>query len=114
MQKVIKEEEAERKRILGQVYLLILGWGAEQEQNIASTKTKVVQESKSVSIGAVSIPHGKYLTVAQVAEICGVKERTVSMWLKKGLLKALELPGLGKIVEEKDVEKYLEERQNLS
>jgi hypothetical protein len=36
------------------------------------------------------------------------------MWLKNGLLKGLELPGLGKIVGEKDLKKHLKERQKRS
>ena len=114
LRKVAEEEEAERKRILARVYSMILGWETERGQSNASIQSKVVQEPKSAPAGAVSIPKGKYLTVSQVAEICGVQGRTVTMWLKKGLLKGLELPGLGKIVEEKDLEKHLEERQNRS
>ena len=49
-----------------------------------------------------------------VAEICGVKEQTVSAWLKKGILYGLDLLGLGQIVEEKDLEQYLIEKQNRS
>lgn len=81
--------------ILGQVYSLILSWRDEREKRSPSIKASVVQETKSVSNGAVTIPHGKYLTITQVAEICTVKERTVSAWLKKGLLKGLDLPRLG-------------------
>ena len=36
------------------------------------------------------------------------------MWLKKGSLIGLELPGLGTIVEEKELEKYLGEKQNTT
>jgi hypothetical protein len=114
LRKVAEEEEAERKRILARVYSMILSWETEREQSSASIKSKVVEEPKSAPTGAVSIPQGKYLTVSQVAKICGVQDRTVSMWLNKGLLKGLELPGLGKIVAEKDLEKHLEERQNRS
>jgi hypothetical protein len=49
-----------------------------------------------------------------VAEICGVKKRTVSEWLKNGLLNGLDLPGLGQIIEERDLEQYLKEKGNQS
>ena len=110
LEKVIKTEEAERKRVLGQVYSLILGWGEQQKQNSASVKTQVVQETKPVLSGAIPISHGNYHTIAQVAKICGVGEKTVSMWFTKGILKGLNLPGLGQIIEEKDLEKYLAEK----
>ena len=112
MKKVIKAEESERRKILGQVYSLILSWGVEREKSSDTIRAKVIQETKSVSRSAASIPNGKYLTVTQVAEICGVKEKMVSAWVKKGLLQGLDLPGLGQIVEEKDLEKYLAEKRN--
>ncbi len=114
LERVVKAEESERRKILAQVYSLILSWGVEREKSSDSIKTKVIQETKSVSRSAASIPNGKYLTVTQVAETCGVNEKTVSAWIKKGLLKGIDLPGLGQIVEEKDLEKYLAEKQSRS
>lgn len=55
---------------------LILSWRDEREKGSPSIKASVVQETKSVSNGAVIIPHSKYLTSTKVAEICAVKERT--------------------------------------
>lgn len=90
--------------------MLILSWGEEQKKGSITVKTETVQETGPVSTSAVFIPRGKYFTIAQVAEIGNVKERTVSTWLKKGLLKGLDLPKLGQIVKEKDLEKYLKEK----
>ena len=74
LEKVIAAEAAERRRILAQVFSLILSWGDERKKGSHSIKTSTAQETKSVPGGAVSIPHGKYLTITQVAEICGVKK----------------------------------------
>jgi predicted site-specific integrase-resolvase len=41
--------------------------------------------------------------MVKYSEICGVKKKTVSVWLKIGLLKGFDLPSLGQIVEEKDL-----------
>jgi hypothetical protein len=82
LEKVTQAEAVERKRILGEVYSLILSWRDEREKG-SSSKASVVQETKSISNGAVTIPHGKYLTIAQVAEICAVKERTISRGWRK-------------------------------
>ncbi len=114
LEKIVQAEAAERRRILGQVYALILSWRNEREKGTASINAKVSQEAKSVSNGAIAIPQGKYLTIAQVAEICAVKETTISAWLEKRLLKGLDLPGLGQIVEEKELKKYLKEKRNTS
>jgi hypothetical protein len=114
LEEVIIAEAAERRKILVKAYSLILSWGDEREKGGPSIKTSSVQETKSVSSHAFTIPNGKYLTIAQVAEICGMREKSVSAWLKKGLLKSLDLPGLGQIVEEKDLEKYLANNRNRS
>lgn len=84
LDRVIKAEESERRKILGQVYSLILSWGVEQGKSSASIKTKAIQETKSESLSAAS------------------------------LLNGIDLPGLGQIVEEKDLEKFLAEKQNRS
>jgi len=70
LQKVAKEEEAERKRILGQVYSMILSGRANREQSSASIQPEIVQETKSVPRAAVSIPLGKYLTMAHIVLPC--------------------------------------------
>jgi len=114
LKKVIEAETAERGRILAQVYSLILSWGDERKKDSDSIKSSAVQETKSVPSGAVTIPDGKYLTITQVAEIYGVKKRTVSAWLKEGRLSGLNLPGLGQIIEEKELEQYLKEKGNQS
>ena len=108
--KVIETEEAERKRILGQAYSMILSWGKQREQSSSSIKKSITKKSVSVPRSAVTIPRGKYHTIAQVADICGVKENIVNSWLKKGLLKSLDLPKLGKLIEEKELAKYLAEK----
>ncbi len=114
LKKVMEAESAERGRILAQVYSLILSWRDERKKGSDSIETSAVQEAKSVPNNAVNIPDGKYLTITQVAEICGVKKRTVSVWLKEGRLNGLDLPGLGQIVEEKELEQYLKEKRNRS
>lgn len=112
LEKIIQAEAAERGRILGQVYSLILSWRDERKKGSDSSNANAAQKTKSVSNIAVAIPSGKYLTIAQVAEFCAVKEKTISTWLEQGLLKCFDLPGLGKIVEEKELEKHLIEKRN--
>lgn len=107
LEKVVQAETTERRKILGQVYSLILSWSEERKKGNASVDTTKDQEAKPVANRAISIPDGKYLTIAQVAEICAVKEKTVSGWLSQSLLKGLELPGLGQIIEERALEQYL-------
>lgn len=73
--KVIKAEEAERRSILGQVYSFILSWRYERKKGEPAVNIGQAQKPNSVSNSAVAIARGKYLTIAQVADICGVKKR---------------------------------------
>jgi hypothetical protein len=114
LEMVVKAETAERRRILEQVYSLIMSSGNERKSSNAVVNNDQVQKPNSLPDNAFAIPRGKYLTIAQVTETCGVNKRTVTTWLKKGLLKSLDLPGLGQIVEEKDLGRYLAESQNRS
>ena len=42
LERVIKAEEFERRKILGQVYSLILSWGVEREKSSDSIRAKVI------------------------------------------------------------------------
>jgi hypothetical protein len=114
LENIVQAEAAERRRVLGKVYSLILSWNEERKKKKAPVEAMEIQESKPETPKAISIPDGKYLTPAQVAEICAVREKTVSGWLSKGLLKGLELPGLGQIIEEKALEEYLAKNRKQS
>lgn len=56
-----------------------------------------------------TIPAGKYYTIAQIAEMQDVIGRTVQQWIDKGWLSALQIPGLGYIVNEDDLKKFLDQ-----
>jgi hypothetical protein len=55
----------------------------------------------------VKIPEGKYYTVAQIAEMEQVIIRTVHQWIEKEWLPALQIPGLGYIIEERALADFL-------
>lgn len=54
------------------------------------------------------IPAGKYFTIAQIAEMQNVIIRTVHQWIEKEWLIALQIPGLGYIINEDDLKKFLD------
>lgn len=95
LKEIIAKENEERKRILGQVYSLILSWRRERKAKEGFITPEIKREPKPPINDGILIPQGKYYTIAQVAEICGVTVRTVTVWLKKGKLHGVDLPEMG-------------------
>jgi excisionase family DNA binding protein len=52
------------------------------------------------------IPEGAYLTKTQAAQLRGVTERTIQQWIDKGWLTAIQIPGLGYLINEKDLQAF--------
>ena len=55
---------------------------------------------------AIHIPEGHYLTKAQIAKARGVIQQTVQQWIDKGWLPSIQIPGLGHIVNLRDLENF--------
>jgi hypothetical protein len=114
LKEIIAKENEECSRILGKVYSLILSWRRERKAKEGLITPETRQEPKPPVNDGISIPQGKYYTIAHVAEVCGVTVRTVTVWLKKGKLHGVDLPGMGKIIEEKELTQFIKEnRQQL-
>ncbi len=54
----------------------------------------------------VNIPEGRYLTLAQVAQRRGVYPQTALYWVTRGWLPGIRIPGLGYIVDERDLKAF--------
>lgn len=52
------------------------------------------------------IPEGDYLTVSQVAVLRDVIRPTVHQWLKKGWLPSIQVPGVGHLINVRDLEGF--------
>lgn len=114
LKEIIAKENEERGRILGEVYSLILSWRRERKAKEVLITPDIKQEPKPPANNGISIPQGKYYTISQVAEMCGVTGRTVTAWVKKGKLHGIDLPGMGLIVDNKELERFMkEDRQQL-
>ncbi len=56
---------------------------------------------------AVKVPEARYLTLAQVAQRRGVYPQTVLYWVNHNWLRSIRLPGLGYIVDERDLATFV-------
>ena len=114
LKEIIAKENEERSRILGKVYSLILSWRRERKAKETLITPEIKLDPKTPTNNGISIPQGKYYTIAQVAEMCGVTARTVTTWVKKEKLHGIDLPGMGLIVEDKELARFMKEnRQQL-
>lgn len=62
------------------------------------------------NVDATHIPDGWYLSLANIADRYGVKNRTVQQWIDKGWLRSIEIPSLGRVVNVKDLERFVPPR----
>lgn len=65
------------------------------------------------SIHPTFIPRGKYFTVHQAAQVCNATSKQIRAWIRKGKLEALNLPGLGMIIEAGKLNEFLHKIRSI-
>jgi hypothetical protein len=69
-------------------------------------------ENRELKVLPTSIPRGNYFTVYQAAQICHATSKQIRAWIRKGKLEALNLPGLGIIIDAKKLNEFLYKRNS--
>ena len=64
-------------------------------------------------ITPISLPKGEYFTIPQMAEICNVSIQRIKKWIQKGDIEAIDLPGMGQIVEMEKFTQFLNQHKPL-
>ena len=62
-------------------------------------------------ITPISLQKGEYFTSLQIAEICNVSMQRIKKWIQKGDIEAIDLPGMGQIVEMEKFTQFLNQRR---
>lgn len=75
-----------------------------------SAESKPTKPQVSANTHATHIPEGWYLSLIQVADRYGVKPRTVQQWIEKGALSSIEITGLGRVIDSKQLEGFIPPR----
>jgi hypothetical protein len=70
-----------------------------------------VAAKKMWVITRTTLPKGSYFTVSQAAQACDATSKQVRAWIRRGKLKAIELPGLGLIIEVGKLNEFLYKRE---
>jgi hypothetical protein len=63
-----------------------------------------------LNILPISIPRGNYFTVHQAAQISNTTSKQIRAWVRKGKLEALDLPGLGLIIEAEKLHQFIHKK----
>ncbi|MBI3165252.1 MAG: helix-turn-helix domain-containing protein [Chloroflexi bacterium] len=101
------KEDAEES--LRQVYRLIATYGRKVREG---KKNGRLLEATKPSILPIFIPRGSYFTIYQAAQICNVTSKQIRAWIRKGTLEALDLPGLGIIIEAEELNEFRSQRNS--
>ena len=101
------KEDAEQA--ISKVYQLIAAYGRKVREGKKSDK---LIEATKPYILPFFIPRGNYFTVHQAAQICHATSKQIRAWIRKGKLEALDLTGLGIIIEAKKLNEFLWQRNS--
>jgi len=107
LKQIASDEQREAREALGRVYALLTGYGSKRREMMEDGKR---EESLKKRIIPTTIPKGKYFTIPQAVEICNVTVRQIKKWIGTRDLEAVDLPGLGNIIEAGKLNKFLNKR----
>lgn len=104
-------DKEDAKQALNKVYRLIADYGRKVRERKGTTEQI---ENKEPKVIPTSIPRGNYFTVYQAAQVCHATSKQIRAWIRKGNLEALNLPGLGVIIEAGTLNEFLDRRNSES
>jgi len=109
-------DKEDAKQALNMVYRLIADYGRKvRERKVQEKKGTTEQiESREPKVISTSIPHGNYFTVYQAAQVCHATSKQIRAWIRKGKLKAIDLPGLGILIETGKLNEFIDHRNSES
>lgn len=104
-------DKEDAKQALNKVFRLIAAYGKKVRERKGDRELIKNRESK---VMPTSIPRGNYFTVYQTAQVCQVTSKQIRAWIRKGKLEALDLPGLGIIIEAGKLNVFFDRRNSAS
>ena len=110
LKQIAGDEQREAREALGRVYALLTGYGNKRREMREEGKE---EEPPKKRIIPTTIPKGRYFTIPQAAEVCNVTVRQIKKRIGTCDLEAIDLPGLGNIIEAGKLNKFLSKKQVL-
>jgi len=109
LKRISLHDKEDAKQALSKVYQLIAAYGKRVREGKNSDK---LIETTKPNILPIFIPRGNYFTVHQAAQICHATSKQIRAWIRKGKLEALDLTGLGIIIEAEKLNEFLYQRNS--
>jgi len=108
-------DKEDAKQALNMVYRLIADYGRKaRERKVQERKGTTEQiENREPKVIPTSIPRGNYFTVYQAAQVCHATSKQIRAWIRTDKLEALELPGLGMIIEAGKLTEFLHQIRSI-
>jgi len=110
LKRISSYDKEEAKQALSKVYQLIAAYGRKVRERKGDRE---MIENSQPKVTPTSIPHGSYFTVYQAAQVCHATSKQIKAWIRKGKLEALDLPGLGIIIEVGKLNDFLYEIRSI-
>jgi hypothetical protein len=101
---IANSENEEAEDALRTVFRLIASYGRKVREGNKVEKPVAITKP---SILPTFIPHGSYFTVPQAAQMCNATSKQIRAWIRKRKIDALDLPGLGIIIEAEKLHQFI-------
>ncbi len=109
LHRISSYDKEDAEQALSNVYQLIAAYGKRVREGKGDKKPI---ENRELKVLPTSIPCGNYFTVYQAAQICHATSKQIRAWIRKGKLEALNLPGLGIIIDAEKLNEFLYKRNS--
>ncbi len=109
LKRISSYDKEDAEQAIKKVYQLIADYGRKVREGKQSDK---LIETTKPSIRLIFISRGNYFTVHQAAQICHGTSKKIRAWIRKGKLEALDLPGLGIIIEAGKLDEFVCQRNS--
>ena len=111
LKRISMYDKEDAKQALNKVFRLIAAYGRKVRERIGDSELIENREPKVIPI---SISRSSYFTVYQAAQVCSATSKQIRAWIRKGNLEALNLPGLGIIIDDWKTTRFLTSNQAYS
>lgn len=112
LKRISSYDKENAKQALNEVYRLIAAYGRRIREGKGRESRELI-EGKEPKIIPTLIPRDSYFTVYQAAQVCHATSKQIRAWIRKGKLEALNLPGLGIIIEAGKLNEFLYEIRSI-